>query len=113
MVVCVVIQNTMSVHNTNKLDTIDTTAKHLTNEIINANDNNKFCENRDLSETITETTKQTTIMPSATNTTVTVLNSSTTMPSSTEQCSDSEEDFERTARNLGAHTWMINYDDVS
>lgn len=56
-------------------------------------------------------------MPAATNpmsATVTVLNSNTPFPSvSSDQCSDSEEDFDRTTKNLGAHKWIFNYKDVS
>lgn len=57
-----------------------------------------------------------TIMPGvARNTmsgTVTELNSNTPLQSS-DQCSDSEEDFDRTTRNLGADKWIFNYKDVS
>lgn len=104
----------MSVPSTNQLDTIDAATKPLANEIENSNETSsgKQCDKRELNESaIGKTT--TTIMPTATNNaTVTVLSSGTSMPS-TEQCSDSEEDFDRTARNLGAHKWIFNYEDVS
>lgn len=114
----------MSVLNTNSLNTIDA-SKNLVNET-NLNDTTKISENRVFNEnskpkpTTTNTTTAalitTTTMPAATNpmnATVTVLNSNAPFPPS-EQCSDSEEDFDRTTRNLGApHKWIFNYKDVS
>lgn len=113
----------MSVLNTNSVNAID-----VTNNLANAtnlNDTTKICENRELNEnsksktTITTATATTTTvtMPAATNAmsaTVTVLNSNSSAPfPSSDQCSDSEEDFDRTTRNLGAHKWIFNYKDVS
>lgn len=100
----------MSVLNTNSVNAINVN-KSSVNES-NLNDTTKTCENRELNEN--SKTKLTT-MPAATNTmsaTVTVLNSNTPFPSS-DQCSDSEEDFDRTTRNLGAHKWIFNYKEVS
>lgn len=105
----------MSVLNTNALHTTIDASENLANET-HLNDTTKISENRVLNEntkpraTITATT-----MPAATNpmnATVTVLNSNAPFPPS-EHCSDSEEDFDRTTRNLGAHKWIFNYKDVS
>ena len=105
----------MSVLNTNALNTTIGVSGNLANET-HLNDTTKISENRVLNEnskpkaTITATT-----MPAATNpmnATVTVLNSNAPFPPS-EHCSDSEEDFDRTTRNLGAHKWIFNYKDVS
>lgn len=114
----------MSVLNTNSVNAIDV-SNNLANEK-NLNDTTKICENRELNEhsksktTTTTTTAGATVtvtMPAATNAmsaTVTVLNSNSSAPfPSSEQCSDSEEDFDRTTRNLGAHKWIFNYKDVS
>lgn len=107
----------MSVLNTNTLNTVDA-SKNLANES-HLNDTTKTCENRELNENSkpkTATTAPTiATMPAATNpmsATVTVLNSNAPFPTS-DQCSDSEEDFDRTTRNLGAHKWIFNYKDVS
>lgn len=105
----------MSVLNTNALHTTIDASEKIANET-HLNETTKFSENRVLNEnskakaTITATT-----MPAATNpmnATVTVLNSNAPFPPS-EHCSDSEEDFDRTTRNLGAHKWIFNYKDVS
>lgn len=107
----------MSVLNTNSLNTIDA-SKNLANES-HLNDTTKTCENRELNENSKPKTSTTAAsiakMPAATNpmsATVTVLNSNAPFPTS-DQCSDSEEDFDRTTRNLGAHKWIFNYKDVS
>lgn len=120
----------MSVLKTNSLNTIDV-SNNLANES-NLNDTTKISENRQLNENLkpkattifTNTTATTSAptavsatMPAATNpmnATVTVLNSNTPFPSvSSDQCSDSEEDFDRTTKHLGAHKWIFNYKDVS
>lgn len=123
----------MSIFNTNSLNTIEV-SNNLANET-NLNDITKICENRELNEsskskqptttataaatiaTTVTTTVTVATMPAATNptsATVTVLNSSAQFPSiSSDQCSDSEEDFDRTTKNLGAHKWIFNYKDVS
>lgn len=104
----------MSVLNTNSLNTIDA-SKNIANEP-HFNDTTKISENRELNENSKPNTLTTvTTMPAATNpmsATVTVLNSNTPF-SSSDQCSDSEEDFDRTTRNFGAHKWIFNYKDVS
>lgn len=80
----------------------------------NSNGATKLSDKHDLNENSTKTITNT--MPSvAKNTmsgTVTEFNSHTLLQSS-DQCSDSEEDFDRTTRNLGAHKWIFNYKDVS
>lgn len=123
----------MSILNTNATNTIDVT-NHLANET-NLIDHSttttgtKLGENRELNEksksahiaaptaTTVATTATAATMPAVTNptsATVTVLNSSAQFPSiSSDQCSDSEEDFDRTTKNLGAHKWIFNYKDVS
>lgn len=126
----------MSVLNTNTLNA-NNVSNNLANES-NLNDTTQISENRQLNENIlkakapkTTFTAITTItaaptsvasttiatMPAATNpttATVTVLNSNTPFPSvSSDHCSDSEEDFDRTTKNLGAHKWIFNYKDVS
>lgn len=40
-------------------------------------------------------------------------NSFTNALSVTDTCSDSEEDFDRTTKKLGVHSWAFNYEDVS
>lgn len=95
----------MSVINTKTVNTIDD--KNLVNEN-NLNDTTKISENRESNENSKR--KTTTIMPAATHpmdTTVTVLNSNEPYPPS-EPCSDSEEEFDPTTRNLGAHKWNSN-----
>lgn len=106
----------MSVLNTNSLNTTIDASKNLANET-HLNDTTKISENRVLNESNSKPnpTQTATTMPAATNpmnATVTVLNSNAPFPPS-EQCSDSEEDFDRTTRNLGAHKWIFNYKDVS
>lgn len=103
----------MSVLNTNLVNTIDI-SKSSVNES-HLNDSTKISENREINENSKSKIATVATMPAATNTmsaTVTVLNSNTPFPSS-DQCSDSEEDFDRTTRNLGAHKWIFNYKDVS
>lgn len=95
----------MSVINTNTVNTID--ERNLVNEN-NSNDTTNISKNRESNEN--SKPKTTTIMPAATNpmdTTVTVLNSNEPYPPS-EPCSDSEEDFDPSTRNLGAHEWNSN-----
>lgn len=102
----------MSVFNSNSVNTIDATKIHLANET-NLNDTTKICENRELNENSKAKTSVTT-MPAATNSlnaTVSVFNSNA--PFASDQCSDSEEDFDRTTKHLGAHKWIFNYKDVS
>lgn len=122
----------MSLYNINTVNAIDV-SNNRTNEI-NLNDTTKNSDSRSVNElyqpkvtTTTIKTRTTTVtatpvaivstMPAATNpmsATVTVLNSNTQFPSvSSDQCSDSEEDFDRTTKNLGAHKWIFNYKDVS
>lgn len=124
----------MSVLNTNSLNT-NNVSNNLANES-HLNDTTNIGENRQLNEihkakatkttsipittTITASVGSRTVaatMPAATNptsATVTVLNSNTPFPSvSSDQCSDTEEDFDRTTKNLGAHKWIFNYKDVS
>lgn len=108
----------MSVNNKeNALITNDTNKKLTTTNETNSNGPKKLCDNQDFNENSTTLTKTiTNTMPGvAKNTmsgTVTELNSHTMLQSS-DQCSDSEEDFDRTTRNLGAHKWIFNYKDVS
>lgn len=68
--------------------------------------------------TITTAVTLATTVPAAINpastATATVSSSNAHFPSiSSDQCSDSEEDFDRTTKNLGAHKWIFNYKDVS
>lgn len=103
----------MSVSNANTVNQIDANKSSVNDT--NLNDTTKTCENRELNENSKTKVSTVATMPAATNTmsaTVTVLNSNTPFPSS-DQCSDSEEDFDRTTRNLGAHKWIFNYKDVS
>lgn len=108
----------MSVNNKeNALITNDANKKLTTSNESNSNGATKLSDNQDLNENSTTLTKTiTNTMPGvARNTmsgTVTELNSHTMLQSS-DQCSDSEEDFDRTTRNLGAHKWIFNYKDVS
>lgn len=84
----------MSVLNTNSLNTIDT--KNLANET-NLNNTTKVSVNQEQNENFTPKTITTTIMPAATNpmnATVTVVNSSKPF-SISDQCSDTEEDSNR------------------
>lgn len=108
----------MSVNNTENSTKSNDANKNLTSNETHSNGATKLSENRNFNEDSTiKTITQTSItMPGvAKNTmsgTVTELNSNTTLQSS-DQCSDSEEDFDRTTRNLGAHKWIFNYKDVS
>lgn len=109
----------MSVNNKeNALIAIDANKKLTTSNESNSNGATKLSDNQNLNEISTALTKTiTNTMPGVAKKktmsgTVTELNSHTLLQLS-EQCSDSEEDFDRTTRILGAHKWIFNYKDVS
>lgn len=106
----------MSVNNKeNALITNDANKKLIITNESNSNGAIKLSDNQDLNENSIAKTITNTMPGVARNTmsgTVTELNSHT-MLQSADQCSDSEEDFDRTTWNLGAHKWIFNYKDVS